>query len=39
MLAVAEQRRVAAGIENVRFVEADVRTFRDQRRSTQWSAG
>ena len=30
MLAVAEQRRVAAGIENVRFVEADVRTFRDR---------
>lgn len=29
MLAVAEQRRVAAGIENVRFVEADARTFRD----------
>jgi SAM-dependent methyltransferase len=30
MLAVAEQRRVAANIENVRFVEADVRTFRDR---------
>jgi SAM-dependent methyltransferase len=29
MLAVAEQRRAAAGIENVRFVEADVQTFRD----------
>jgi SAM-dependent methyltransferase len=29
MLAVAEQRRVAAGIENVRFVEADVQAFRD----------
>lgn len=29
MLAVAEQRRVAGGIENVRFVEADARTFRD----------
>jgi cyclopropane fatty-acyl-phospholipid synthase-like methyltransferase len=29
MLAVAEQRRVAAGIENVGFVEADVHTFRD----------
>lgn len=29
MLAVAEQRRVNAGIENVTFVEADVRTFRD----------
>lgn len=28
-LAVAEQRRVAAGIENVRFVEADVQAFRD----------
>jgi ubiquinone/menaquinone biosynthesis C-methylase UbiE len=30
MLAVAEQRRVARGIENVAFVEADVRTFRDR---------
>ena len=30
MLAVAEQRTVAAGIENVRFVQADVRTFRDR---------
>jgi len=29
MIAAAEQRRVAAGIENVRFVQADVRTFRD----------
>jgi SAM-dependent methyltransferase len=29
LLAVAEQRRVAAGIENVRFVEADAQTFRD----------
>jgi len=29
MLAVAEQRRAAAGIENVRFVEADAHTFRD----------
>lgn len=29
-LAVAEQRRVAAGVENVAFVEADVRTFRDR---------
>ena len=29
MLAVAEARRVAAGVENVRFVEADARTFRD----------
>ena len=29
MLAVAEQRRVNGGIENVTFVEADVRTFRD----------
>jgi SAM-dependent methyltransferase len=29
MLAVAEQRRVAARVENVRFVEADVQTFRD----------
>ncbi|MBV9799094.1 MAG: methyltransferase domain-containing protein [Solirubrobacterales bacterium] len=29
LLAVAEQRRVAAGTENVSFVEADVRTFRD----------
>lgn len=31
MLHVAEQRRVAAGADNVRFVEADVRTFRDAR--------
>ena len=31
MLAVAEQRRVAAGADNVQFVEADVRTFRDTR--------
>lgn len=30
MLAVAEQRRVAAGVENVAFVEADVRAFRDR---------
>ena len=30
MLGVAEQRRVAAGVENVAFVEADVRTFRDR---------
>jgi SAM-dependent methyltransferase len=30
MLAVAEERRVAAGIENVTFVEADVRSFRDR---------
>ena len=29
MLTVAEQRRVAADIENVRFVEGDARTFRD----------
>ncbi|HEY6399060.1 MAG TPA: methyltransferase domain-containing protein [Solirubrobacteraceae bacterium] len=29
MLRVAEQRRIAAGIENVRFVEADAHTFRD----------
>jgi SAM-dependent methyltransferase len=29
MLAVAEQRRVASGIENVRFVDADVHAFRD----------
>jgi SAM-dependent methyltransferase len=28
-LAVAEQRRIAAGVENVRFLEADARTFRD----------
>jgi SAM-dependent methyltransferase len=28
-LAVAEQRRVEADIQNVRFVEADARTFRD----------
>jgi SAM-dependent methyltransferase len=31
LLAVAEQRRVAAGAENVDFVEADVRFFRDRR--------
>lgn len=31
MLAVAEERRVAAGADNVRFVEADVRTFHDGR--------
>ena len=30
MLAVAERRRVAAGAHNMRFVEADVRTFRDR---------
>ena len=30
MLAVAEQRRAAAGVENVTFVEADVRAFRDR---------
>lgn len=29
MLAVAEQRSVAAGVRNVRFVEANARTFRD----------
>ncbi|MGN6167564.1 MAG: methyltransferase domain-containing protein [Solirubrobacteraceae bacterium] len=29
MLAVAEQRRVAADIQNIQFVEADARTFRD----------
>lgn len=29
VLTVAEQRRVASGIENVRFVEADAHTFRD----------
>ena len=29
MLAVAERRRVAADIENIRFVRADARTFRD----------
>lgn len=29
MLAVAERRRVSAGIQNVRFVEADARRFRD----------
>ena len=28
-LAVAERRRVAADIDNVRFVQADARTFRD----------
>ncbi len=31
LLAVAEQRRVAAGADNVHFVEADVRVFRDMR--------
>ena len=31
MLAAAEQRRVASGADNMRFVEADVRTFRDAR--------
>jgi protein-L-isoaspartate O-methyltransferase len=30
MLRVAEQRRTAAGIENVRFVETDARTFSDR---------
>lgn len=29
LLEIAEQRRVAAGIRNVTFVEADVRTFQD----------
>jgi SAM-dependent methyltransferase len=29
MLEHAEQRRVAAGVENVHYVEADCRTFRD----------
>jgi ubiquinone/menaquinone biosynthesis C-methylase UbiE len=29
LLEIAEQRRVAAGIHNVTFVEADVRTFQD----------
>jgi SAM-dependent methyltransferase len=29
MLTVAERRRIAAGVENVRFVEADAHTFRD----------
>jgi ubiquinone/menaquinone biosynthesis C-methylase UbiE len=29
LLEIAEHRRVAAGINNVTFVEADVRTFRD----------
>jgi SAM-dependent methyltransferase len=31
LLAVAEQRKVAAGAGNVHFVEADVRVFRDMR--------
>jgi SAM-dependent methyltransferase len=31
LLAVAEQRRVAAGADNVDFVQADVRFFRDRR--------
>jgi SAM-dependent methyltransferase len=31
MLDVAEQRRVAAGADNVRFVEADAGSFRDTR--------
>ena len=30
MLTAAEQRRLAAGIENLHFAQADVRTFRDQ---------
>jgi SAM-dependent methyltransferase len=29
LLEIADQRRCAAGIENVTFLEADVRTFRD----------
>jgi SAM-dependent methyltransferase len=29
MLGVAEQRRIAAGIEHVRFLEADAHSFRD----------
>ena len=29
LLEIAEQRRVAAGIHNVTFIEADVRTFQD----------
>jgi SAM-dependent methyltransferase len=29
LLEIAERRRVAAGLDNVGFVEADVRTFRD----------
>ena len=29
LLEIAERRRVAAGLDNVVFVEADVRTFRD----------
>ena len=29
LLEIAEHRRLAAGIDNVAFVEADVRTFRD----------
>jgi SAM-dependent methyltransferase len=30
LLGVAEERRVAAGLDNVRFVEADVRTFEPE---------
>lgn len=29
LLQIAEHRRLAAGVDNVTFVEADVRTFRD----------
>jgi SAM-dependent methyltransferase len=29
LLEIAERRRLAAGLDNVTFVEADVRTFRD----------
>jgi len=29
LLDIAEQRRLAAGLENITFAEADVRTFRD----------
>jgi hypothetical protein len=29
LLEIAEHRRLAAGITNIAFVEADVRTFQD----------
>jgi len=32
LLEIAEERTVEAGVENVRFVESDVRDYRDERR-------
>jgi ubiquinone/menaquinone biosynthesis C-methylase UbiE len=37
LLEIAEHRRLAAGIDNVAFVEADVRTFQDDERLTRSS--